>query len=239
MSERTRIALVGDYNPEVAAHVAIPEAIGLAADVVEGAFECVWLETADITEEPETLLRDISAVWTVPASPYENEDGVLEVIRYAREADVPFLGTCGGYQHAVLEFARNVLGFVGAGNAEVDPDCEMPVINALSCALVETRGEIFFTPGSGLEAVYGRSETSEGYRCSYGVEATYLPIFEGSAMAFTGFDQDGDPRAFELAGHRFFIGTAFQPERSATSGEAHPIIIEFAAAALERAAVAA
>lgn len=239
MAERTRIALVGDYDPTVTAHVAIPEAIGLAADVVGAAFECVWLETVDITQVPEALLGDISAVWAVPASPYENEDGVIEVIRYAREAGVPFLGTCGGYQHAVLEFARNVLGFVSAGNAEVDPDSEMPVINALTCALVEAQAEVHFTPGSVMESIYGRSDAFEGYRCSYGVEATYLPIFEGSALAFTGFDEDGDPRAFELSGHRFFIGTAFQPERSASTGEAHPIITEFAAAALERAAVAA
>lgn len=239
MTERTRIALVGDYNPEVAAHGAIPEAIGLAADVVGSAFECVWLETGDITMDPEALLGDVNAIWVVPASPYANEDGVLDVIRFARETGVPFLGTCGGYQHAVLEFARNGLGFVDAGNAEVDPECAMPVINALSCALIETRGEVVFTPGSVLEAIYGRAEASEGYRCSYGVEPAYLSIFEGSLLNFTGFDDDGEPRAFELSGHRFFIGTAFQPERSASSGEAHPIIIEFAASALERAAEAA
>ena len=239
MTERTRIALVGDYNPDVTAHIAIPQAIGLAADVLEDAFECVWLETEDITMDPEGLMVDINAIWATPGSPYSNEEGVLEVIRYAREAEVPFLGTCGGYQHAVLEFARNALGFVDASSTETDPGSPVPLIRELSCALIEARGEISFTPGSTLEAIYGRSEAAEGYHCSYGVAVDYLPIFDGALMNFTGFDDEGDPRAFEVAGHPFFIGTAFQPERSASLGEAHPIITEFAAAALGRAAAAA
>ena len=233
MSVKAHIALVGDHNPDVVAHDAIPKALALTG----GAVEWTWVHTSEITDD--AVLAGFDAIWAVPASPYANMEGALSAIRFARESGRPFLGTCGGYQHAVLEFAQNVLGHAEAGNAEVDPECKMPVVGPLTCALVEVTGDIRFVDNSKLARIHGATEVNEGYHCSYGVMAEYLPLFDGSAMRFTGFDGEGDPRAFELDGHPFFIGTAYQPERRALSGGAHPIITEFVASTLARQALAA
>ena len=239
MTHASRIALIGDHNPEVTAHVAIPKALEIAAQRSGHPVEWAWIHTTDLTGRAADALADFEAVWCVPASPYASMEGALDSIRHARESGLPFLGTCGGYQHAILEFARTVLGHAEADNAEVNPDAEMPLINALVCALVEQSGEILFTEGSRIADIHGGTRVTEKYHCSYGLAPQYAGLFDGSALKITGADAEGDPRAFELQGHPFFIGTAYQPERSALVGEPHPLIDAFVAAAAARPSLAA
>ena len=100
-----RIALVGDYNPDVIAHQAIPLAIDDAAAVLDLTADYDWLATTELTS-PEDLVG-YDAIWLVPASPYKNTAAAFIAARYARENGIPFLGTCGGFQHALIEYARN------------------------------------------------------------------------------------------------------------------------------------
>lgn len=223
----TKIACIGDYNPDVTAHQAIPKALEIAADSLGATIEYEWINTVDISSSAENQFDPFDAFWVVPASPYQNMDGALRAIRYAREKQKPLLGTCGGYQHAVLEFARNELGLEDAANAEVTPETNFPLIAPLSCALVEQDGQIKFKDGSRAKALHGSDVVCEKYHCSYGFNAAYLHLFEASKLKVTGFDLDGDPRIVELDGHPFFIGTAYQPERSALRGESHPLVTEF------------
>ena len=227
MPQPARIALVGDHNESVTAHRAIPEALAIAAAACGRAIEPQWVDTGILANGAEDVLDGMHAMWCVPASPYESMQGALDAIRIAREQSMPFLGTCGGYQHAALEYARNVLHHTGADNAEVNADAAMPLIGPLSCALVEVDDKIQFSEGSRVRELYGVAEVTEQYHCSYGVNADYLSMFEGSDLVFSGFDQAGDPRAVELKGHPFFIGTAFQPERSALRKQTHPLITAF------------
>lgn len=113
MKNAARIALVGDYDPAVTAHQAIPPALRLAAQHLGVEVGAEWVHTATLGVArggAEESLRGYTAVWCVPASPYASEAGALAAIRHARESGLPFLGTCGGFQHAVLEYIRNVLG---------------------------------------------------------------------------------------------------------------------------------
>ncbi len=238
MSEMKRIALVGDYSPDVLAHLAIPKAVNIASKTSDLPTECDWIATTDLGA-PADALRGFDAVWCVPASPYANMDGALDAIRYARETGLPFLGTCGGYQHAALEFARNVLGLAEADNGEVNADAEMPLISPLACALVEQSGDIVFVPDSHIAKIHGVTRVTEKYHCSYGIAPEYLNLYKGSALDIAGFDNEGDPRAIEIKSHPFFIGTAYQPERSAFSNQPHPLIEAFVAAAAGKLSVAA
>ena len=79
-------------------------------------------------------------------------DGALRAIRFAREQRVPFLGTCGGFQHAVIEYARHALGRADAGHAETTPGAERAVLGALACSLVEVSDEVRLQPGSRIAA---------------------------------------------------------------------------------------
>lgn len=231
MPESISIALIGDYDSAVTAHAAIPKALEIAGSAVGLHVEGTWLASGRLAGAALQRLASFDAAWCVPGSPYASMEGALESIRCARETGLPFLGTCGGYQHAVLEFARTVLGLEDAGNTEVDPDTATPLIAPLSCALVEQTAAILFSKGSYMRRVHGADEVVEGYHCSYGVNPEYLPLFAHSALRFTGFDARGEPRCFELHGHPFFIGTAYQPERSASTGAPHPLIVAFMRAA--------
>ncbi|MBT4444122.1 MAG: hypothetical protein HOD01_12575 [Oceanospirillaceae bacterium] len=223
-----KIGLIGDYNKDVTAHVAIPLAIGLASKDLLQTVQTQWINSEDI---PLYDLEEFDGLWCVPASPYKNMQNILRAITFSRENDVPFLGTCGGYQHAALEFARNVLGFTSADNGEVNPDAEMPLISALTCKLVDVSDQIQLQHDSQIANIYNKHSVAEEYHCGYGVNRDYLPIYDASDMKFTGFDADNDPRVLEVPTHKFFMGTAFQPERSALKNRSHPIICAFLEAA--------
>ncbi len=149
---------------------------------------------------------------------------------HARTTNAPFFGSCGGYQHAVLEVARNLLGLTDADNTEVNPDTAMPLICGLSCSLVEVHAPVRLVEGSQIATISGSVELDAAYHCSFGVNREFLPRFVDGPIVFTGFDSDGDPRAFEHPSHPFFIGTAFQPERAALDGSPHPVVSAFVAA---------
>ena len=224
-----RIGLIGDKSDAVRAHAAIPRALELVRPGQP--VELVWLPTDRLSHASDADLQPHDAFWCVPGSPYASLDGALRAIRFAREHGRPFLGTCGGFQHALIEYARNVLGLTAADHAESSPEAEMPLIAPLSCSLVGVKGTIRFVPGSVLAAAYGIPETVEGYHCSYGLNPQYRPLLESRPLRISAHDDAGDVRAVELAGHPFFVATLFQPELSALSGTPHPLIRAFARAA--------
>src|SRR5580765_548657 len=137
MARTLRVALVGDFDPSVVAHRAIPMALNLARKQHGVEVKPLWAHTSTISLVPDTQLASFDGIWCVPASPYANTSGALAAIRYARETGRPFLGTCGGFQHALLEYARNVCGMAEAAHAETDPGATLPLIAPLACSLVE------------------------------------------------------------------------------------------------------
>lgn len=231
MSRVIRIALVGDYNPAVTSHQAIPPALELAGQHHRKPVEAVWLHTAQI-RDAETTLKAYDGVWCVPASPYNNARAALEAIRVAREKEIPFLGTCAGFQHALIEYARNVKGLVDADHAETNPQAARPLISPLTCSLVEREMEVVLAEGSLLRRSYGTSRIVEGYRCSYGPNPKYEHALFGGPLRVTARDAAGGVRGAELVGHPFFVGTLFQPERKSLSGQLPPIVRDFVGAIL-------
>jgi CTP synthase (UTP-ammonia lyase) len=229
------LALVGDFDPSVPAHRAIPLALALAraASPSAAALTWQWIATRDLTDAPRDLAA-FSAVWLVPASPYENMDGALAAIRFARETQRPFLGTCGGFQHALIEFARNILGLATADHAETNPAADTLVVTRLACSLVEKSGDLRLAPDSLLRAAYGRDTATESYRCNYGPAPEHRATFKRAGLRFTAFDDQDEVRAAELpiATHPFFVGTLFQPERAALRGELPPLVAAFVRAIL-------
>jgi CTP synthase (UTP-ammonia lyase) len=228
------VALVGDRDPAVIAHRAIPIALGLAAGAAGFDASWEWVGTDTIGTDPSAILSRYDAVWCVPASPYASMAGALDAIRFARESGRPFLGTCGGSQHALLEYARNVLGLRDADHAESTPAAALPLISALSCALVETAAAVRLVEGSRLHQICRAREIEETYHCRYGLNPAFEHLFADSPLRVSGRDEAGEVRAFELVGHPIFIGTLFQPERAALSNRRHPLIDAFLSAAADR-----
>lgn len=224
-----KIALIGDYDAGVTAHRAIPLALEIAARRLAVDIDPAWIHSSEIELG---ALRGFDAIWCVPLSPYADGEAVIAAIEQARRGDQPFLGTCAGYQHAVLEFARHELGLEAAESSEDNPAAAVPVIDALSCGLIDVGADVRIERASRLREIYGSDRAFETYHCNFGINPEYLPAFEGSSLRFSCRDDDGQPRAFELDGHRFFIGTAYQPERRALEEKNHPIVAAFLTAAL-------
>lgn len=228
------IGLIGDYDETVPAHQAIPIALRFAQDVVGCPVTSEWVPTSEVQDR--SRLTAFDGLWCVPASPYRSMEGALRAIRFAREEARPFLGTCGGFQHAIVEYARNVLGWLDAEHAETAPDAVRPVIAPLSCPLVEATEPVRFCRGSRIATAYGRAEAVEGYQCSYGLNAGFRAMLFSGSLRIAAEDSNGDVRAVELDGHPFFVATLFQPERAALKGEVSPIIVAFVRSAAAHAA---
>ena len=226
------IALIGDYDASVPAHQAIPLALKLADDRLSVPTNFEWIATEAITGT--THLSKFDGVWCVPASPYRSMDGALTAIRFARENERPFLGTCGGFQHAVVEYARNVLGWADADHGETASGAQRLVITPLECSLVEATDAVILRPGTRIASAYLRNEIVEGYRCRYGINAEFLEQITSRDLHIAAEDRNGDVRALELQDHPFFVATLFQPERAALRGECPPLVTAFVRACAER-----
>ena len=140
-----RIALIGDRSANVRAHARIPALIEALLRREGIALDGYWIAR----QRPgECDLRGFDAIWVVPGSPYASADGAIAAIRTAREERIPFLGTCGGFQHAVVEYARNACGLPSVQNAEVTPEAEHQLIVPLECSLVGHEEAVMVVPGT-------------------------------------------------------------------------------------------
>jgi CTP synthase (UTP-ammonia lyase) len=228
------IGLIGDYNPEVVAHVAIPQAIQLAANDLGYQVEFEWISTLSLEQDFEQKLSKYQALWTVPASPYRSMQGALNGIRFAREQRIPFLGTCGGFQHMIIEFARNIMGLAEANHAEENPSASLLLVAPLTCSVSQQTHTFKLTPGSKVADIYGNHVVVEQYGiCNYGLNPEFAPMLEQAGLRIAGVDTDGEVRIMELDQHPFFIGTLFQPERSALKNVVHPLIKAFLRKAIQ------
>ena len=234
MTRSLRIAILGDRDDAITAHRAIPLALSNAAQALDTALSAHWLATDEVAGDAPLAAFD--AVWCAPGSPYRSLDGALAAIRHARSAGVPFLGTCGGFQHAVLEFARHVLHWADAMHAESDPGAGRPVIAPLACALVEAHGEVALVPGSRIARAYGSLRAPTVYRCRYGLNPDFRAALTTGPLRGTAQDEHGELRAIELDDHPFFVATLWQPERAALEGR--PVVLAQALVAAARARTA-
>jgi CTP synthase (UTP-ammonia lyase) len=224
MPTPARLAIVGDYDSTMYTHLAIDEALGHVRELREHALEWRWISTADVAANAEEQLALVDAIWLAPGSPYVSLDGALDAVRQARVGGIPFLGVCGGFQHAVLEFARSVAGLPDADHAESNPEARTAVIAPLACSLVGKSAPVFLDPTCRTASIYGRWRIVERYHCSYGVNAEYRAALQRAGLNVVGEDEHGDARVVELAGHPFFIATLFQPQLESARGAPAPLV---------------
>jgi len=226
MHSGTRIGIVGDFDARREAHLAIPKALaGAAGQPVEA----VWVATDSVGIEP---LAGFQGLWCAPGIPYRDAAGALRAIHFARTTGTPFLGTSGGFQYALLEYARECLGLSLADHQKTNPAAVMPLIAPLSCAMADVRARVRLMHGSKLRMAYGAAETVEEYHCSFGLNNRYRRLLAGGDLYVAAIDDHDEIHAVELDGHPFFVATLFQPElRSLAEGSPpNPLVNAFVAA---------
>ena len=137
-----------------------------------------------------------------------------------------------GFQHLVLEFARNHLGVHEAAHQETDPDAEQPVVAALACSLVGEVRPVTPVPGTRMAEICGLEPFDGFHFCSYGVNLRYRDMLVEAGLTFSAFAPDAGVEAVELEGHPFYLGTLFQPQMtSLEGGPVPPLVLAFLEAA--------
>ena len=244
MSDAVRIGILGDFNPEFRSHHATTDSLQDAARKMGLPVHAEWIPTPSLnSSSAETILEDFDALWGAPGSPYKSFDGMLKGIEFARRRDWPYLGTCGGFQYAFIEFARNVLGIADADSAENNSGSKNIVIYPVACAVPDGKGnaprlsgmvpEIRLRPGSYLQSFYGKDKevVSEEFFCNFEVNPEYEWCAMEAGFPVVARGMQGEIRAVESPSHRFFIATLFQPQLSSTEKSPHPLILAFVQAA--------
>lgn len=230
---KTPLAIIADFDSGSRSHAATNDAITHSADALGLAVEPRWIGTAELAR-PDGLkeLAECRGFWIGPGSPYQSMEGALSAIRMARERGIPLLGTCGGFQHIILEYARNVLGFTDAEHEESAPQASRLFISRLACSLAGRTMTITLEPGSMLARIYGRSNVQEQYLCNFGVNPGFEDTLRSGALKVVGSDAEGVARAVELPGHPFFVGTLFLPQHRSTPSGPHLLVSAFIGACL-------
>ena len=220
----THIALLGEFDPTFSPHVATDAAIQHSSAALSTAIAAEWVSTEDIDD---SLFSHYSGIWVVPGSPYKNLDRTLWALEQARKKKVPCFGTCGGFQHMVLEYARNVLHYRDAQHAEYDPYASTLFISRLACSLVGRQMQLKFEPGSLVADIYGSTSAVEEYYCNFGLDPSKVALLASSGLRISGSDSEGEVRVIELPNHQFYVGTLFVPQTRSTEAQPHPLVTAF------------
>lgn len=215
------IALVGDRNPAHASHRELDAVRGMLGEDVLAE----WVAT---DEDRVRDLGEFDGIWLVPGSPYADDAAALAAVTWARESDVPFLGTCGGLQYAVVEYFRNVLGVFAASHAESDGSDSSNVVHALACSLQGEERLVRPVAGTRFARLVDNEPFLGMHYCSYGPGPGEVARLVSAGMIVEATAEDAGAEVIELPANRFFMLTLFQPHVGALAGRPlHPLLREF------------
>jgi CTP synthase len=240
---KVKIGLVGKYIELKDSYKSIVEAFVHAGAYHECEVELKWIHADHLTDEniPQEF-EGLHGVLVAPGFGSRGIKGKISAIQYVRENRIPFFGICLGMQCAVIEFARNVLGWKDAHTTEIADDCKYPVISMMeeqkgitqkggtmrlgsySCKLLD---------GTKVSKAYNEEIISERHRHRYEFNNAYLADFEANGMIATGKNPEtGLVEVVELPEHPWFVGTQFHPEYKSTVEKPQPLFLAFVKAAI-------
>lgn len=238
------IALVGKYTKYRDSYKSILEAFIHAGSINNTKVNVELINSESITEENAgELLKGMNGILVGPGFGNRGIEGKISAVKYVREQKMPFFGICLGLQCAVIEFARDILGYKDAHSTEFNNKSNHPVID-----LMETQKEIKDKGGtmrlgaypcvlnikSKAYKAYKEVRISERHRHRYELNNNYREIFEKNGLILSGLSPDGLlVEIAELRDHPWFIGTQFHPELKSRAVTGHPLFISFIEAALK------
>ncbi|MEI2749475.1 MAG: CTP synthase [Ferruginibacter sp.] len=236
------VGLIGKYVELQDAYKSILEAFVHAGAINQCKVQVVNIHSEFITtENVAEKLKDLDALLVAPGFGSRGVEGKIEAVKYARENSMPFFGICLGMQMAVIEFARNVLGWKDAHSTEMDPSTAKPVI-----ALMEEQKKVKkkggtmrlgaypcqIEEGSLANKIYGTTEISERHRHRWEFNNNYLADYMKAGLIPSGKNPvNGLVEIVELTNHPFFIGVQYHPELKSTVENPHPLFVNFVQAA--------
>jgi len=238
------IGIIGKYIELKDAYKSIAEAFIHAGAAHECQVQIRWIHSEEVdNSNVAEHFNGLAGVLVAPGFGERGIEGKITAIRFARENKIPFFGICLGMQCAVIEFARNVLGFSDAHSTEMAPETKYPVIHlqegqktitnkggtmrlgAYSCEVVD---------GSLAKSIYGKTQISERHRHRYEFNNIYLKDFEAAGMKASGINPDNKlVEIVEIPEHPWFLGVQFHPEYKSTVDNPHPLFLSFIKAGIK------
>ncbi|CQH59582.1 CTP synthase [Halobacterium hubeiense] len=234
------IALVGKYALEDA-YMSIHEALKHAGLEKGVDVNVLWVDSEKMNDDHEQRLQEADGVVVPGGFGSRGTEGKIRAIQHAREHDVPFLGLCLGFQLAVVEYARNVLGMAEAHSSEINEDTPYPVIDLLpeQYDLEDLGGtmrlgahETQIQPGTLAHELYGDTSCTERHRHRYEVNPDYIDDLTENGLTFSG-EAGNRMEILEYDDHPFFFGTQFHPEFRSRPTRASPPFVGLLDAVLD------
>ena len=249
------IAMVGKYMELLDAYKSLIEAMGHAGIQNRTKVNLRYIDSEEIENEGTAKLEGVDAILVPGGFGLRGVEGKIRTVQYARENKIPYLGICLGMQVAVIEYARNVVGWTDASSTEFDQNSAHPVVGLITewqdaAGSVETRTEASdlggtmrlgaqdcqLMAGSNVRECYGKDVIVERHRHRYEVNNNLLPQLEGAGLKVSGRSADGAlVEVVEAPDHPWFVACQFHPEFTSTPRDGHPLFSGFVKAALKQA----
>lgn len=258
-TEEVTIAMVGKYMELLDAYKSLIEAMSHAGIENRTKVNLRYIDSEEIETKGLAALKDVDGILVPGGFGLRGVEGKIKAVQYARENKIPYLGICLGMQVAVIEFARNVLGWSDANSTEFDKDSSHPVVGLISewqdaSGSKEQRDEAAdlgasmrlgaqkcqLMPGTKVHSSYGADLIEERHRHRYEVNNTLLPQLEAAGLIVSGRSEDGAlVEAVEAPDHPWFVACQFHPEFTSTPRDGHPLFRQFVKAAVKQKALKA
>jgi CTP synthase len=241
-----QIAITGKYTELADSYISVKEAIYHAAAHNNVHAVVNFISTEDYEDNKEMIheLNKFDGILVPGGFGSRGTEGKINVINYARENKIPFLGICYGFQLSVIEYARNVCNLENATTSEIDPNSPHPVIDLLpeQKAIEEMGGtmrlgkhKILIKSKSLLEEIYKDKKVYERHRHRYEVNLEYIDVLEEKGLIFSGRSEDGRRmEVLEIKNHPYYIASQFHPEFQSRPTKPSPPYFEFVKAAKQR-----
>ena len=241
------IAIVGKYTQLHDAYLSVVEALKHGGIANHAKVNIRWVDSEEVEKVgAATLLKGVDGILVPGGFGSRGIEGMIMAAQYARENKIPYLGICLGMQIAVIEYARNVLGFADANSTEFDPATTHPVIDLMpeQKGIEDLGGTMrlgaypcVLNEGSKVHALYGSTEISERHRHRYEVNNDYREEYETSGLQLVGKSPNGHiVEMIELHDHPYYVATQAHPEFKSRPNEAHPLFRGLIEASLHYAA---
>lgn len=232
MVEALKVVALADYDPHFPPHRKTDDAVGHVRQALQADISLVWMSSAEVRRRGAKALDGFDGYWIAPGR-FEDLEAGLEGVEHARKTEKPVLGTCGGCQNMVLEFARNVLGLDTAGHGAYSDAGSDLIIQKLACSLRGKRMELVISDHDNpIKDAYGAIRAEEEYYCEFGINPAYEEQLREYGLDVAARDALGEARVYVLKDHPFYVGTVFVPQLSSEFGRPHPLIMTFLKTAL-------
>ena len=241
-TEKVCVGIVGKYVGLKDAYLSVVEALHHGASANDIQLDLRWIAAEEVDGLlADSYLHELDGILVPGGFGLRGVEGKIQAIRYARENAVPYLGLCLGLQCAVVEYARNELGYGDAHSSEFDPTSENPVIELMpNQRSIEDKGGTMrlgiypakLKPGSLVRKLYGEELVYERHRHRYEVNNKYRTDLEQAGMHASAVSPDNQlVEVIELPDHPFFVASQFHPELKSRPDRPHPLFVGFLAAA--------